>query len=467
MRKKSTPRSKPLSEEKLAELTDNASHILEDCRYQLIRLYPFCGSVMMSLDIVPTRDSRITTACTDGSTIYFDIDFLSTLSPDERLFVLAHEVWHGILQHMIRREGRDAFIFNLATDMEVNEMLVAEGFMMPKDCVLPAKYGIHEREQAAEKYYELLIKQANKNGKGNKSSSSQSGNSKSKSKSGNSQSNSDNDGEGEPQDDNTSGNSDGKLSGQFDQHIYDNQGLSQKEKDVDDKYGKVTTDPNVAPNVTKNKCEKLRAAAVAAAQKIEKESGRGNLPGCIQRLVGQLTESKISWKEVLAQFVLKSNGTHTDWSMPNRRFAASGTYLPSHDGTKLNVAVGIDTSGSTNAYINDFMGELNGILSACETYDLTLVECDTQVGKFEKYSDESPLDFTHYKMSGGGGTELNPIFKKLEKENEHPDCVVVFTDGYCEKFTEKMDPQIPVLWVLTDKDNDNNFEFGQIVHYEK
>lgn len=461
MKKKSTPRSKPLSDEKLAELKDNAAHILEDCRYQLIRLYPFCGSVLMSLDIVPTRDKRISTACTDGSTVYFDIDFLSTLSPDERLFVLAHEVWHGILQHMVRIEERDRYIFNLATDMEVNEMLKAEGLVLPKDCVLPDTFGLNAREQAAEKYYEMLVQQgkSNSKSKSNKNGKSSAGNGGADSKDNKSDDNADGNANG--------GNADGKLDGQFDQHVYDSQGLSDNNNDVDDKYGKVEYDVDVQPNVTKDKCEKLRAAAVSAAQKIEKESGRGSLPGCIQRLVGELTESKISWKEVLAQFVLKSNGTHTDWSTPNRRFAASGTYLPSHDGTKLNVAVGIDTSGSTDVYINDFMGELNGILSACESYDLTLVECDTQVGKFEKYSNESPLDFTSYKMSGGGGTELNPIFKKLEKENEHPDCVVVFTDGYCEKFTEKMDPQVPVLWVLTDKENDKNFEFGQIVHYDK
>ena len=461
MKKKSTPRSKLISDEKLAELKDNATHILEDCRYQLIRLYPFCGSVLMSLDLVPSRDKRISTACTDGSTVYFDIDFLSTLSPNERLFVLAHEVWHGILQHMVRIERRDHYIFNLATDMEVNEMLKAEGFVLPKGCVLPDTFGLNAHEQAAEKYYEMLVQQGKSNSKSNKSSTSSTSNG------GDNHADGDDDKSDDSTDNNSNGgNADGKLDGQFDQHVYDDQGLSDSSKDVDDKYGKVDYDPDVQPNVTKNKCEKLRAAAVSAAQKIEKEKGRGSLPGCIQRLIGELTESKISWKEVLAQFVLKSNGTHTDWSTPNRRFAASGTYLPSHDGTKLNVAVGIDTSGSTDAYINDFMGELNGILSACESYDLTLVECDTEVGKFEKYSNESPLDFTSYKMSGGGGTELNPIFKKLEKENEHPDCVVVFTDGYCEKFTEKMDPQVPVLWVLTDKENDSNFEFGQIVHYD-
>ncbi len=462
MRKKSTPRSKPISDEKLAELKDNATHILEDCRYQLIRLYPFCGSVLMSLDIVPTRDKRISTACTDGSTIYFDIDFLSTLSPDEKLFVLAHEVWHGILQHMIRIEGRDHYIFNLATDMEVNEMLKAEGFVLPKSCVLPDAFGLKAHEQAAEKYYEMLIQQGESNGKSKSKSNKDGKPAAGKGAAAN--------GEGETDDgsdSNSNGNADGKLGGQFDQHVYDSQGLSENNNDVDDKYGKVEHDVDVQPNVTKNKCEKLRAAVVSAAQKIEKEHGRGSLPGCIQRLVGQLTESKLSWKEILAQFVLKSNGTHTDWSTPNRRFAASGTYLPSHDGTKLNVAVGIDMSGSTNSYINDFLGELNGILSACESYDLTLVECDSEVGKFEKYSDENPLTFTDYKMSGGGGTALNPIFEKLEKENEHPDCVVVFTDGYCERFTEKMDPQVPVLWVLTDESNDSNFEFGQIVHYDK
>ena len=47
------------------------------------------GSKTMSIEC----DGR---AATDGERIFMDIAFCTTLSNDERLFVMAHEVWHCV-----------------------------------------------------------------------------------------------------------------------------------------------------------------------------------------------------------------------------------------------------------------------------------------------------------------------------------------------------------------------------------
>ena len=510
--------AKDVSEEKLKELKENAFGILCEARRELLVSEPFIGSIAMNLDIVPVRDIRLPTAATDGGKIYFDIDFLSSLNRADTVFVLAHEVWHCAMSHFIRNEGRDHELFNIATDMEVNQILETDGMTVPENCLMPALYGF-KNGLSAEEYYELLLKKKpNKGlkGKGKGQGKQQKG--------GSGDTNEDTDGEGEggqpnknkngkgnsssgsgDEEDNDSpmgksGNREGKLDGQFDKHITDlddpesdagNNGKSEKSKKgkgkgksngdedgegegedgnvIADKYGKLGKDKDFNPRPSKEQIDKMREMAVAAAQQYERD--RGFLPASMKRFVNELLTPKVDWREVLHSFVTRAMGEKSDWNRPNRRFISSHTYLPSHYGDKLKVCVGIDTSGSTMGDIPRFLGELNGLVKSFGNYELTLIECDAEVGKFEKYDDENPLDLEnlHYEMSGGGGTCLKPIFDKIKEENVECDCICIFTDGYTEHFTKDDDPGIPTLWMLTHgcMDNKQNYDFGECCEFEE
>ena len=96
-----------MTEERLNELKHNALDILAYCRQMILNKHPFSGAVAMSLDLKPIRDIRCSTAMTDGKNIFFDIDFLSRLTQEEREFVLGHEIWHVIMLHFLRGEGKD------------------------------------------------------------------------------------------------------------------------------------------------------------------------------------------------------------------------------------------------------------------------------------------------------------------------------------------------------------------------
>lgn len=450
-RKPTSPRSRSLTIDELNALKEKALIVLADTRRQLIYRYPFAGSVSMNLELVPTRDNRLPTAACDGKHVYFDIDFLSTLSADDRVFILAHEIWHAILCHMTRCENRDRMLWNIAVDMEVNQLLKNDGLLVPKSAILPDRepYYFSQTDLNAESYYELVIKRQ-KNQQNNSSSNS-------------SQSSS---GDNGSQSDGSGGNSDGKLDGQFDKHLTPSDDLNSLEKqDVDDKYGKVDEDPDFQPNVTQANVEHIREAAISAAQALERQ--RGELPAHIKSLVEKLLEPEIPWQEVLVQFVTRCMGDKTTWSRPARRFAASGTYLPSRYGEMLKVAVAIDTSGSTETDMPKFLGEVNGLLKSFGNYELTLIECDAEIGKYEEYDESNPLDLEHkeYEVSGGGGTRLQPIFDKLAEEETLPDALVIFTDGYCETFRESDAPEYPVLWVLTKDGTESNLGFGEVVKF--
>jgi len=448
MHKPLRPNTRSMPAAKLQELKHKAGLILSDLRRQLLYRYPFCGTVSMNLELVPVRDPRITTAACDGKHVFFDIDFLSRLQPEHQLFVFAHEVWHAILCHMLRAEGREHNTWNIAVDMEVNSLLRIDGLSVPPDAVLPEKYGFSKTERLnAETYYDRLISQ-------NADNRNASGGSKSD----------DSNGGGSA----LGGNADGELKSQFDQHLTKADDIKKLScPETEDKYGKLERDPDLQAEVTKQNVENIREAAVSAAQQIERS--RGELPAHLKELINELIKPEMPWQELLMQFVTRCMGEKTSWNRPNKRFVYSGTYLPSHYGEMLKIAVGLDTSGSTRDDMKKFISELNGIVKTFGNYEIYVIECDTEVKKFEKYDEYRPLDLEHeaWTTAGGGGTYLTPIFSKIEAEQLDIDAAIIFTDGYTEKFSAEAAPEYPVLWLLTTKDRDANFEFGEKVHFKK
>ena len=440
--RKLTANAHAVSEAKLKEIKADAARVLAETRRTMMQRQPFTGSVAMNLDIVPIRDLRCDTACTDGKSIFFDIDFLSGLSPEERLFVFAHEVWHNLMCHFARTENRNRELMNVATDLEVNQILVKDGFCLPAEALMPDKMGL-PADLAAEQYYELLEQRGDKSQGGGR-------------------------GKG------------GSPSGQFDKHIYSGDdvtqpGQGQSKEDatgqaqgqvVSDKYGKVEFDPNFRPGDPKAGVERVREAAVGAAQMVERT--RGSLPAHIKGLVEALLKPEIDWREQLQQFVTRTcSGENRNWNPPNRRHVHSGIYLQSRKGEKIRVVAGLDVSGSTASDIPKFLGELNGLVKSFGRYELTVVQCDTEVKSAVTYTDDDPLDLENEKFEtvGGGGTRLTPIFEHIEanKDELAPDAILILTDGCTEFFSEDMDPGVPVMWVITKDGTTENIGFGDVI----
>lgn len=440
MRKESKPNSKIVSESKLNELKAKACKILSNCRQTLLTRQPFIGTIAMSFNIKPTRDKRLETAATDGKNIYFDIDYLSRLTEDEIIFTLAHEIWHNVMCHFLREEGRDRSIWNIATDIEINELLVKDGLIIPKGLCTAKAYNVSTGLSAEDYYEQLMNNKMSQNANNNQSA-----------------------GFGNDFKGNSSNNG---QSIQFDKHIYknDRSEFETGHENVDDKYGKVEYDPDYQPNVNEQSVEQVREAAISAAQSIERQGG--TLSNHLKRLVNKMLEPQIPWQEVLCQFVSKCHGVKSNWNIPNRRFVHSRTYLPSRQDNCINIVVGIDVSASTDTYLPKFLGELNGLVKSFAGYTINLIEADYKVCKHEIYNDERPLDLENekYTANGGGGTELHSILNYVEDNQIDADAIIMFTDGenYSE-FYEDECPSIPVLWMITKNGTDKYIHFGEIL----
>ena len=101
------------------------SFSLSSIKKNLLIKYPLFGSVLANVKFV--EDDSISTASTDGNKIYYNSKFLSSLAEKEQTFVLAHEVCHIAFDHVLRSEGKNPKIWNIATDAVINALLNKDG----------------------------------------------------------------------------------------------------------------------------------------------------------------------------------------------------------------------------------------------------------------------------------------------------------------------------------------------------
>lgn len=468
--------SKNLTDEELAKLKDIVAESIAQQRSRLLMKHKFIGGVVMHLEMIPVRDNRVRTAMTDGKHVYFDLAFYSELSDDERLFVLAHEAWHCVYMHMLRRKGRDPRIWNFATDMEINRMLENDHFTPPADVLFPDPKWKNGDTMSAEEMYELLLKDMKKAAKNTAKNSGMPmpGNGGSGSDNDTNDSEDDQqDGNGESADEKkyakNSGKRGGKLKGQFDDHVYNGEDKDKlKSKKTTDKWGEVGEDPDFNPTVDRQTAERIREMVMNAAERCKRT--QGTLPGGLESYLEKLREPKISWKEYLSQFVTVCLGDKRQWLPVNRRHVYNGIYLQSRRSERLEGIVAIDTSGSCVDELPKFFGELKGLIDTFGKYEIRLICADAAVEQVDVYNDnDNPLQPNtiehNIKWSGGGGTDYTAVFEYIDKEGLQPDFLIYMGDGYAT-MNYKKQPNYPVLWFITPDGTADFCDWGLKVFFD-
>ena len=478
-----------MTEEELKKLKKQISESLASDRHAILMRFPFIGNLLMRMDLIPIRDKRCLTACTDGKRIYFNIAFYTKLNDKERVFVLAHEISHCMLLHLVRCQSRDKQLFNMASDMEVNYMLATQpnkhDIQPPKDVLWPDDC---MKGKSAEVIYDYLLKKYKKQWR-----QALKGQSGQKAQQGNSGSNGFGDQETDEDssyDDQTQGNGQknhsgngkdgkntGKLEGQFDSHSYggntpdDSNGNSESGEGgagngkVTDQWGEVGYDSDFKPQVSEDFAEEMREAVIAEAQRTERM--KGDMPAGLDGIIKELQKPEIDWREKLSSFVTQCYGDKRSWIPPSRRHVYNEIYFPSHRDEKLKVGCLIDTSGSCWGDLTKFFGELCGLLNSFGKYELDVIQCDADVHRVDHYNAENPFPVDDPKsidIEGCGGSDFRPAFKYIRENAMEFDCLVGFTDGYID--APKNDPGYPVLWVLTKDGCEDFCDFGQKMKFK-
>ena len=362
---------------------------LEDERLLLLTLQPFTAKLLMHLNLQPVVDDRLPTAGTDGETLFFNAQFMARRSAEDQRFILAHEVWHCALGHFRRQLGRDHNRWNRATDYEINQLLKEMLGHCPEDALYACKF----EGQSAESIYQQL--------------------------------------EADPE---------------------RNQGVPIDEHDIMGAHGQPTNtklDPDFTPSKPQHAdADRWRQRLISTAQ--QGRSGLGDLPGALQITVNKIRNPTIDWRTHLLRFLQKTTRGGYDWSRPSRRHIHRGLYLPSRQGEALNIAVGIDASGSCVDQVPQFLSELYGILKSFDRVTVRVLTFDTEIRRDEVLTEQQLCKLTHWQASAGGGTSFVPVIEALEIEP--PRALVMFSDG-CGAFPEKL-PTFIVHWISWDRFNE-------------
>lgn len=197
---------------------------------------------------------------------------------------------------------------------------------------------------------------------------------------------------------------------------------------------------------------KVKVAQAAQAAKM-----MGKLSANLQRLVDEVLQPKVDWRDVLQRFLVRCKNDTRTFARFNRRFISQGLYLPSVSGETMGELVfAVDCSGSIDQRtVNQFAAEIRKVKEDLCPARIHVLYFDSEVSHVESYGPDDTLDI---KPHGGGGTDFAPVFAKIIELGIDPVAIVFLTDLCCHSFGNQ--PDAPVLWVSTDR---SEAPFGEVV----
>ena len=96
--------------------------LIVKARVKMLLKFPFFGALALRLKIV--NNDELDTMATDGRHMFYNSEFVKSLTSDELVFVVAHEVMHNVYDHFSRVGSRDPQKWNIAGDYVINNELV-------------------------------------------------------------------------------------------------------------------------------------------------------------------------------------------------------------------------------------------------------------------------------------------------------------------------------------------------------
>jgi predicted metal-dependent peptidase len=234
-----------------------------------------------------------------------------------------------------------------------------------------------------------------------------------------------------------------------------------KDGDGDEKDGKGK------PKLSKEELQEIKDELKEAVVNASKQTGAGNLPNNVKRIIQEITDPKMNWRELLRQQLESTQKSDYTWQRPSRRAWHMDAILPGTDHEEMiDIVVALDMSGSiSDSQARDFLSELKGITEEFNNYKIHIFSFDTEVYNPKDFTSENLDDILDYEPEGGGGTDFACMFNYMKDNDINPARFVVFTDGY--PFGTWGDPNYcDTVWIIHGDDNPNP-PFGTWALYEE
>ena len=402
---------------------------LTRARVQLLLMQPFFGTLCLRLKLIP---GDLPTMATDGSRIAYNPTFVDQLKPAELEGTLAHEVMHCALGHQCRRGDRDPGLWNEAADLAINPLLIGNAFTLPAGALIDP---VFTNLSAEEIYARLLRKRAECRSGSNQGQQQTSP--------GGGTANNPQATPGTASSDPNSGTS--SQSGSQQETMSERAAPSRPGG-----FGEVVdaTDEHGQPASPAEQRRQEHEWGIAAEQALRSAKTCGHDPLGVERPLTESRQSQQDWRAILRDFVAATAPCDYRWTPPNRRYIASGLYLPSVERRGLGeIVIAVDTSGSIGRLeLEQFAGEISAISEEVQPEAIHVVYCDAAVQSTQEFTSSEPV---RLEPKGGGGTDFRPVFDWVTRNDIAPVCLIYLTDLRCDSFPEP--PEYPVLWVTDSR----------------
>lgn len=413
--------NKDITVEELEAMRKEVADKVVVARVGLLMRHPFFGNMATRLK-VESCDDWCPTAATDGRHLYYNTQFFNTLSNKQIEFVIAHEILHCVFDHLGRRENRDPMLYNIACDYLVNNLLVRDKIGDRPEHI-PIYQDFKYDGWSSEQVYDELFKTAEKNGKEFLDQL-------------------------------------GKL---LDDHV------DWESEDSNNSEGQEGESKSKRPSYSKDELKKIKEEIKESMMASAQASGAGNVPGEIARMIKELTEPKMNWREILRQQIQSTIRNDYTFARPSRKGWHTGAVLPGMNfENTIDVCVALDMSGSIgDAQAKDFLSEVKGIMEEYKDYNIKLWCFDTKVYNEQEYSADNGEDLLSYEIFGGGGTEFMCNWDYMKEHDIVPKKFIMFTDGYVWDTWGDPDYCETVFIIHSNRDKSLNAPFGVTAHYEQ
>jgi predicted metal-dependent peptidase len=189
---------------------------------------------------------------------------------------------------------------------------------------------------------------------------------------------------------------------------------------------------NGQPKYTKEQLKEIRDEMREAVMQAAQAAGAGNVPASIARMIKELTEPKMNWREMLRQQIQSTIKNDYTFMRPNRKGWHMSAILPgtNYDET-IDICVAIDMSGSIgDEQAKDFLSEIKGIMEEYKEFKIKLWCFDTSIYNEQDFDGYNMDEFMDYEPMGGGGTDFDVNYEYMKENNITPKKFIMFTDGY-------------------------------------
>ena len=455
---------------------------IEEIKRKLLVKYPFFGSIVANSNFV--ENQLVTTAGTDGENIYYNPNFLESINDKEQVFVFAHEVSHIAFNHIVRSEGKDKRLWNMATDAVINAFLKKDGLPLVESGVdIPEAIDY----DAEEMYDKLLEEEKNKsldsnidnNDLQNQSNQTNTENNLDSEQNQTETKQDNNIDNNDLQNQSNQTNSENNLNSEQNQTEtkqdnncdvgHDTHSMWEKVIKKNHQRQKLQSDLKQSSNrneeiekLTKlgeketfnqNKKERKRQLEELRNSLVNDSHTWGYDTNADIRNVNDIGVSKpvIDWRKLLREAIKYD----VDWSYRNAEIENGIVTANLEEIPQPETEIVLDTSGSIDeGLLKNFLRECKNILQVSKMK----VGCfDTEFYGFHEIKKVSDID--KLKFYGGGGTDFDVAINAFTKRVENK---IIFTDGYANMPKSALN----VIWVVFGEEKINP-KGGKVIYIDR